>query len=113
MGGVLLYWLFASVDFSTAHARTKIARRGSLIPETLHPNACLRVDEGLRLRTKSRGSVVEKAMKYFLSMTMAAGWLCIAVAAFAQSTATQTTAPVGSAAATTSAPAGPVLVMRE
>jgi hypothetical protein len=42
-------------------------------------------------------------MKYFLSAVMAAGWLCLAVAAFAQSTstpqATPTPAPAASPAA--------------
>ncbi len=46
-------------------------------------------------------------MKYVLSIMMAAGWFCLAIAAFAQSTATQTTPnPAPAAAATSSSAAG-------
>jgi hypothetical protein len=49
-------------------------------------------------------------MKYFLSVVMAAGWLCLAVAAFAQSTstpqATPTPAPAAAANPSTGAAAG-------
>src|SRR5262249_29085645 len=46
-------------------------------------------------------------MKYFLSAVMAAGWLCLAVAAVAQSTSTPqaTPAPAPSAAPAAAAPA--------
>ena len=45
-------------------------------------------------------------MKYFLSAVMAAGWLCLAVAAFAQSTSTPqaTPTPAPSAAPAAAAP---------
>jgi 3-oxoacyl-ACP reductase-like protein len=48
-------------------------------------------------------------MKYFLSAVMAAGWLCLAVAAFAQSTSTPqaTPAPAPSAEAAPAAAANP------
>jgi hypothetical protein len=45
-------------------------------------------------------------MKYFLSAAMAAGWFCLAMAAFAQSTSTPSATP-GPAAAATSSPAAP------
>jgi hypothetical protein len=51
--------------------------------------------------------MVETAMKYLLSVMMAAGFFCIAVAAFAQSTAPQAApppAPLAAAAALPSAP---------
>jgi hypothetical protein len=43
-------------------------------------------------------------MKYFLSAVMAAGWLCLAVAAFAQSTSTPQATPTPAPSA---APANP------
>ncbi len=48
-------------------------------------------------------------MKYFLSAVMAAGWLCLAVAAFAQSTSTPqaTPAPAPSAEAAPAAAVNP------
>jgi len=44
-------------------------------------------------------------MKYFLSAVMAAGWLCLAVAAFAQSTSTPQTTPTQAPAAAPAAAA--------
>ena len=45
-------------------------------------------------------------MKYFLGAAMAAGWLCLAVAAFAQSTSAPTPAPSAAPAAGPAAAAG-------
>ena len=46
-------------------------------------------------------------MKYVLSVMMAAGWFCLAIAAFAQSTAPQATPnPAPAAAATSSSATG-------
>src|SRR5712671_3635271 len=48
---------------------------------------------------------VEGRMKYVLSVMMAAGWFCLAMAAFAQSTAPQPTPnPAPAAAPATSSP---------
>jgi hypothetical protein len=44
-------------------------------------------------------------MKYFLSAVMAAGWLCLAVAAFAQSTSTPQVTSTPAASAASPAPA--------
>jgi hypothetical protein len=44
-------------------------------------------------------------MKYFLSAVMAAGWLCLAVAAFAQSTSTPQATPTPAPSAAAAAPA--------
>ena len=44
-------------------------------------------------------------MKYFLSAVMAAGWFCLAMAAFAQSTSTPSTTP--GPAQTAASPAAP------
>jgi hypothetical protein len=49
---------------------------------------------------------MEVLMKYFLSAVMAAGWLCLAVAAFAQSTSTPQATPTPAPAASP-APANP------
>jgi len=46
-------------------------------------------------------------MKYFLSAVMAAGWLCLAVAAFAQSTSTPPATPTPAPSAATAAAANP------
>jgi hypothetical protein len=46
-------------------------------------------------------------MKYFLSAVMAAGWLCLAVAAFAQSTSAPQTTPTPAPAAAPAATANP------
>jgi hypothetical protein len=46
-------------------------------------------------------------MKYFLSAVMAAGWLCLAVAAFAQSTSTPTPAPSAAPTGASAAAANP------
>lgn len=47
-------------------------------------------------------------MKYFLSAVMAAGWLCLAVAAFAQSTSTPQATPMAAPSAAPAAPAAAV-----
>lgn len=44
-------------------------------------------------------------MKHFLSAVMAAGWLCLAVAAFAQSTSTPQATPTPAPSAASPAPA--------
>jgi hypothetical protein len=46
-------------------------------------------------------------MKYFLSAVMATGWLCLAVAAFAQSTSTPQATPTPAPAAAPAATANP------
>src|SRR5215470_791055 len=58
-----------------------------------------------RATEKFHRALWRKPMKYFLSAVMAAGWFCLAMAAFAQSTSTPTAMPDPAQAA--ASPAAP------